>query len=106
MKIVLRIIIILLVASAVAGVFSLAVNNSSTSASGGQPLAMTSNNAQSTTQSITRPEGGDREGGSITRGLPEVLGTLGKLTGITLIVLLLQKAFSLLGNRRFIPTQQ
>ena len=101
MKTILRIIIILLVAAVVAGAFSLAVNNSSTTSSstnGGQPPAMTSSN-QATTQ-IARPEGGDHESGSITQGLAGVASTLMKLTGISILVLLLQKGFNRLGGLR------
>jgi hypothetical protein len=101
MKTILRIIMILLVAAVVAGAFSLAVNNSSTASSsstGEQPPAMASNN-QSTTQ-MARPEGGNHESGSITQGLAEVTTTLMKLTGISILVLLLQKGFSQLGKRK------
>lgn len=106
MKTILRIFDILLAAVLVALAFSLSVNSfSSTSASeGGQPPAMTSNDSQSTTQPMTRPEGGDHDSESITRGLSEMLGTIAKLTGITILVLLAQKAFSLLGNRRVHPS--
>jgi hypothetical protein len=102
MKTILRIIIILLVAAVVAGAFSLAVNNSSTASSsndGGQPPAMTSS-TQPTTQ-MARPEGGDRDGGSITQGLPGVANTLMKLTGISILVLLVQKGLSQLGSLKF-----
>ena len=99
MKTILRLIIILLVAAVVAGAFSLAVNNSSTTSSstdGEQPPAMTSSN-QSIIQ-MARPEGGDHESGSITQGLAGVADTLMKLTGISILVLLLQKGFSSLGS--------
>lgn len=103
MKTILRIIMILLVASAIAGALSIAVNNSSLATSineGGQPPAMTSADGQSI-QPVERPEGGDREGGSITQGLSGVLATLIKLTGITIIVLLFQKAFNQLGSLKW-----
>jgi ABC-type oligopeptide transport system substrate-binding subunit len=107
MKTILRIIIILLVTSVVAGAFSLAVNNTSiasdSAGEGGQPPVMTSTDGQFT-QPTERPEGG--EGASVTRGLSEVLVTLGKLTGITIIILFLQKVLSLLGSRKLIPTQR
>ncbi len=109
MKIILRIIMILLVASVVAAVFSLAVNNSSLASSGagerGQPPAMPNANGQSF-QPLGRPEGGDRDGGSMGGGLAGVLATLAKLTGITIIVVLIQKAFSLAGNRKLTSTYQ
>jgi hypothetical protein len=92
MKTILRIIAILLVAAVVAGAFSLAVNNSSSTAT-------TSTSGQSF-QLTDRPTGGERDGGSITGGLGEVLGTLAKLTGISILVLLLQRGVSLMGNRR------
>lgn len=103
MKIILRIILILLVASVVAGAFSLVVNNSSVAASGpgegGQPPARPNANGQAI-QPMGHPDGGDHEGGSIADGLGGVLATLAKLTGITLLVVLIQKAFSLPGNRK------
>ncbi len=108
MKTILRIIIIVLIASVVAGVFSLAVNNSSIASGSnesGQPPALNSSNGQSSDQ-LTRPEGGDRDGGSIAGGLAEVVSTLAKLTGITILVLVLQKGFGQLGNRRFTSAQQ
>jgi hypothetical protein len=98
MKTILRIITILLVAAVVAGAFALAVKNSSSAAT-------TSANGQSF-QPTDHPAGGDREGGSITGGLAGVLGTLAKLTGISLLVLLLQKGVSRLGNRRLISIQR
>ncbi len=108
MKTIPRIIIILLVASVVTGAFSLTVNNSSITSSaneGGGPSAITSADGQ-TVSPIERPEGGDLDGGSITQGLAEVLVTFAKLTAIAVIVLLIQKVFSLLGKRRLISTQQ
>ena len=97
MKTILRIITILLVAAVVAGAFSLAVNNSSS--------ASTTNANGQSFQPLDRPAGGDR-GGSITGGLAGVLGTLAKLTGISLLVLLLQKGISQLGNRRLAFNQR
>ena len=97
MKTILKIIVILVVASVVAGAFSLAINNSSTTSSsieGGGPSAM------------TRPEGGDHDSGSITGGLAGILATLMKLTGITILVLLIEKGINRLGNRKLMPTQQ
>ena len=107
MKTILRIIIILLVAAVVAGAFSLAVNNSATASisnDGGQPPAMTSS-TQSTTQ-MARPAGGDHDSGSITQGLAGVAGTLMKLTGISILVLLLQKGFSQFGKLKMKFAQQ
>ena len=98
MKTILRIILILLVATVVAGAFSLAVNNNSNTTSftnSGQSPAITSSNGQTT----FRPEGDDRDSGSIAGGLGGVLGTILKITGITILVLALQKGFSLLSNQ-------
>ena len=97
MKIILKIIVILLVAAIVAGGFSLAVNSSSSvfsTENSGAP-AMTSGN-----QPLARPEGSDHDSGSITPGLAGVANTLMKLTGISILVLVLQKGFSQLGNQK------
>jgi len=107
MKTIMKIVIILLVAADVAGAFSLTVNNSSTASSlkdGGQPPAMTSS-TQSTTH-IARPEGDDHESGSIAQGLAGVTSTLMKLTGISILVVLLQKGCSQLGKLKMKFAQQ
>lgn len=108
MKIILRIVTILFVAAAVAGAFSLAVNNTAIAADvpgeGGGPPVMTESNGQAF-QPMERREGGDHEGGSSARGLSGVLATLMKLTGITVLVLLLQKAFDLFGRLQWKPAQ-
>jgi len=109
MKTILKIIAILLVASVVAGGFSLAINNTSSSSGtieGGQLPAMTVVNDQSTTQPMAQPEGGDEVNGSIAGGLSGIFFTLVKLTGIAAIVLLLEKAFNALGNRKLSPAQR
>lgn len=98
MKTILKIFTILLVATVVAGVFSLAVNSNS-------GAATTSANGQSI-QAFDRPEGGDREGGSITGGLAGVFGTLAKLAGISIFVLMVQRMFSQFGTRTLLPTQR
>ncbi len=108
MKTILKIIVILLIASVVAGAFSFAVNHTSITSGpgeGGQPPAMPNSNGQSF-QPMGRPDGGDRQGGSIAGGLGGVLATLAKLTGITFLVVLVQKAFRLLGNRKLMSTYQ
>jgi hypothetical protein len=100
MKTILRIILILLVASLVAGAFSLAVNNNSTTASSnnfGQPPTLTGGNGQS----IARPEGNNYESGSLAGGFTSVLGTLLKITGITILVVMLQKAWSQFGSMKW-----
>lgn len=105
MKTIFKIIAILVVASIVAGGFYLAVNNTSLateSSERGEPSAMTSADGQSF-QPMERPEGS--EGGtSLTRGLSGVITPLAKLAGITIVVLLLEKAFYLLRNRKPVPT--
>jgi hypothetical protein len=94
MKTILRIIMILLVAAIVAGAFSLAVNNNL--------IASGSNDSgQTTTQPMTRPEGGDHDSGSIAGGVGGVLTTVLKLTGITILVLVIQKIFSQLSDLKW-----
>jgi len=100
MKTILRIILILLVASIVAAALSLAVNNNSTTSG-----SNISNSNQPGNQLAARPEGGDRDGGSLAGGFAGVLGTLAKLTGITILVVVIQKGFSRFGNRRSVSTQ-
>ena len=107
MKTLLRIIVILLLAAIVAGGWYLVANNTSL-ASGmdreGDRPSMTDASGQNF-QPMERDEGGEH-GASLSRGLAGVAGTLVKLTVITLVVLLIQKAFSLLGNRKLKPAQQ
>jgi hypothetical protein len=100
MNTIFRIIMILVVAAVVAGAFSLAVNNSSSASSTNGPAMINGQSFQLT----ERPGGGDRDGGSGAGGLEGILGTVMKLTGIAIVVLLLQKGYSLLGNRRLIST--
>ena len=105
MKTILRIIVILLVAAVVAGAFSVAVSNTSF-ASGptgeaGQPPVMTSTDGQS--MPTREPSEGNA---SITGGLSGVMTTLAKVTVITIFVVLIQKAFSLLKHRRLISIQR
>jgi|WetSurMetagenome_2_1015567.scaffolds.fasta_scaffold161371_2 hypothetical protein len=104
MKTILRIIMILLVAAVVAGAFSMAVNNNSTtvSANAGQTQAITDSNGQQ----FIRSEGGDHDGGSAAGGLAGILGTLFKLTGITILVLVLQKGFSQLSRMKLKMAQR
>jgi hypothetical protein len=103
MKTILRIIVILLIAGIVSGgIYALVQNTiltSSMEAEHGQPPAMTDADGQ-TFQPLERSEGGDEHVASLSRGLAGVVGTLVKLTVITIIVLLLQKGFNLLGNRK------
>jgi hypothetical protein len=99
MKTILRIIVILLVAAVIAGGFTLAVNNTSIAAAGvgGEGGKPTDANEQ-TLQPPSRPD----EGGVF--GLVEILGTLGKLAGITALVLLIEKAVAQFGKRVHRPT--
>ena len=64
---------------------------------------MTSTESQTTTQPMTRPEGG---GASITGGLSGIFFTLIKLTGITAVVLLIERAAAALDNRKLRSMQR
>jgi hypothetical protein len=93
---VMNIVIILLVAAIISGGFSLYVNNTSTSGSGGESGRPAMTNSDGTMPA--RPEGGDA-GSSIGQGLLQVLTALAKLAGITVVVLLIEKGVTLLGKR-------
>ena len=54
----------------------------------------------STAQMMERREGGGEHGASLTRGLSEVFVTLAKLTGITVIILLMQKGIEQVQNMK------
>ncbi len=102
MKTILNSLIILLVASIVAGGFWLAVNNTSIASGpeGGQHPAMTSTDGSLP----ERPEGRfNHEGGehsaSLGRGLAGVFTTLVKLASITAIVLVLEKGLKMVRNK-------
>jgi len=123
MKIIVRILVILLLASAVSGILTLIVNNSSAgSAPGmdgeGQPPALNAENGQNI-PSGERPQGGSGgnqgnpefgtgrpqgekggEGGLLSRGLIEVGISVVKLAVIIIVVLLIRKSFSLITTRR------
>jgi hypothetical protein len=108
MKTVLQILVILLVAAIVAGGMYALVENttlvSSSESEHGQPPAMT-NADGSSAQMMERSEGGGEHGASFTRGLSEVLVMLGKLSGITVAVLLIQSLIARLRKRQVaIPT--
>lgn len=101
MKTIFRILAILAVASLVAGGIYLAGNNTSLALESdghGGPPSMIGADGQSF-QPRERPDGGEHEA-SLGRGLAGVGGTLAKITIITIVVLLVQKAFNLLGNRK------
>jgi len=104
MKTILRIIVILLAAAIVSGGFYLVANNTSIASGSdmehGQPPAMTSTDGQT----FQPPEGGgDHDSASLTSGLAGVGGTLAKLAGITIIILLIEKAFSMVSKRKLHP---
>lgn len=99
MKTILRILVILMIAIAVSGgVYALVENTSLVSGSDAemsQPPQMTSTDGTSI-QPMERHEGGGEHSASFTRGLSEVLVTLGKLIVITIVIVLLQKGSDLL----------
>jgi hypothetical protein len=105
MKTILRIILILIVAAVVAGAFSLAVNNNSTSA-GSSDFAQPSVITASNDQPIDRPGGDDHDSSSLAGGFAGVLGTLLKITGITILVVMLQKGWSQLGSLKLKMAQR
>jgi hypothetical protein len=105
MKTILRIIFILFVAAIVAGSLTLIVNNTSSAASGpggasGHASFATGATGQ-TRQAPGHAEGGPRGEGSTSfaSGFLEILVMLGKLAGITVVVLLIQKVVNLSGRR-------
>jgi len=109
MKTVLRIIVILLAAAIVSGGFYFVANNTSIAFSpdmeAGQPSVMASTDGQAL-QPVERPEGGgDHDSTSLSRGLAGVCGTLAKLAGITIAILLIEKVFSLANKQRLRPLE-
>jgi hypothetical protein len=102
MKTVLNIIVILLVAAVIAAGLSLVVNNTSIASgpdrAGGQPPAMS--DTGTTAQRPARPDDGGEGGVSLGSGLLQVLVTLAKLTGVTMLVLAIQKIVGLSLKRR------
>ncbi len=101
MKIILRILIILSIALLVCGALYLALNNSSAgSAPDGAP-EFDRTQAMPEGEIGERPEGGgDHDAASLERGLPELLTTLAKISGITVVVVLAQTTISFLKKRR------
>jgi hypothetical protein len=96
MKTIFQILVILLVSAiAAGGVFSLVENTtlvSSAAAGHSQPSLMLNEDGTST-QPMEHGKGsggGDEHGASFTRGMSELLVTLGKLGAISIIVLLFQ----------------
>ena len=99
MKTVLRILVILMIAVAVSGgVYALVENTSLVSSSDAEmgPSPQMISAVGTSIQPTERHEGGDEHGASFTRGLSEVLVTLGELTVITIVIVLLQKGSDLL----------
>ncbi len=105
MKTILQIIVILLVAAVVSsGVYALVESTSlvsSSEAERGVPSQMTGADTQSMP---TRPESGDEHSVSLSRGLGDVGGTLAKLSVVTALILLMQKAVDLLRRPKLKPT--
>ena len=109
MKTILRILVILLIAAAVSGgIYTLVENTSllsSVEAERGAPSQMTSTGGTST-QPMQRPEGGeDHDAASLSRGIGEVGALLAKITGITVVILLAQKALGLLQKNKPVTVQ-
>ena len=106
MKTILQILVILLIAVSVSGgIYALVENTSllsSAEAERGAPPQMTDGDAQSMP---TRPEGGeDHHAASLSGGLGEVGVLLAKIMGITIVILLVQKAHELLRKPKLNPT--
>ncbi len=105
MKTILHLVVILLVAVIVAGgVYALVENTtlvSNTGSEHGGPPTIT-NADGSTSQMMERHEGGGEHGASLTRGLSEVFVTLAKLTGITVVVLLIQSLVARVQKRQIV----
>lgn len=102
MKTILRTITILFFASLVSVILYFSINGTTTtSANFSQQHAVRDGaSAPADGQFQGRPDGGDRdEGAGGAMGMMDVLITLAKLTGITALVLVLQKGFSLLQKR-------
>lgn len=104
MKTIMRILVILLIAVAVSGgVYALVENTSlvsSAEAERGAPPQMTGTDSESMP---ARPEGGDEHSASFSRGLSEVGMVLAKLSVITIMILLIQKAVDLLRRPKLKP---
>ena len=106
MKTILQILVILLIAVAVSGgIYALVENSSlisSAEAERGVPPQIRDGDAQSMP---TRPEGGDEHhGASLSGGLGGGGVVLAKITGITAVILLVQKALELLRKPKLNPT--
>lgn len=106
MKTVLHILIILIVGALVSGALYLTIQNTTIASSvDGAPSfdQMSAPLTGDLTQLPTRPEGGlDHNAASLSRGFSEVGVSLAKLTGVTLLVLLIQKVFEQVRKRRVV----
>jgi hypothetical protein len=109
-NIILRIIIILLVGTIVAGALYLTVENTSLfSNAGGFPDGAPEfgERPEMPDDMGERPEGDhDHHAASLSRGLTDIGVSLAKLTGITLVVLLIQSTFTWLKKRLPVPSPQ
>jgi len=105
MKTIFRILIILMVGALVSGALYLTVENTSVAPSVDSAPSFDQMPAPSTgdlSELPTRPEGDDHDAASLSRGLSKVGVSLAKLTGITLLVLLIQKVFEQVKKRRIV----
>jgi hypothetical protein len=104
MKIILRILTILLIGALVSGGIYFIVQNATTGSDMGSAPSFDQLPATATEnlpQPPARPDGDlDHNSASLTRGLSEVLISLSKLTGITVIVLLVQSVLARLSRWR------
>lgn len=104
MKTILRILTIILIGALIsAGVYLIVQNTFLASETGGAPSfeQMPASASGDASQLPTRPAGdSDHDSASFSRGLSEVGLSLAKISGITLLVLLIQKVFKPLKKRR------
>ena len=110
MNIILRILIILLVGTIVAAALYLTVENTSLFSNvGGFPNGAPEfgERPEMPDDMGERPEGDhDHHAASLSRGLAEIGVSLAKLTGITLVVILIQSAFTWIKRRLPGPSPQ
>lgn len=107
MKTILRILVILLVGALVSGALYLTFENTSLISDtdafpeGATELGERPEMPTSEMGELPRPEGSDdHHAASLSRGLSEIGVSLAKITGIILLVLLIQKAIGYLPSRR------
>lgn len=103
MKTILRILTILMIGALVAGgVYLIGQNTVTISDTGGAPSIeqMPDMSTADLSELPARPEDGDHDAASLSRSLSEVGTSLAKLTGITLLVLLVQKGLEQLKKWR------